>query len=1031
LVKPEERPFRDEICLNGSWRFMPRDNAENLPREELKSPGLPGADGWEPVPLKVPSPWNVNGFADEGGGDFRCYPSYPASWTRVKAGWLKRTVTVPRDWEGSRVLLHFEAVAGFAAVYVQGRKIGENFDSFLPFHVDVTEQAAAGKELEILLWVAHGSLFDEKGKYGYRTYVGGSFWGRYIAGIWQDVYLLKMPGLYISDTFVQPRVDRDLLELEVTVRNTTAREVSFSLEGEVRRWISRSGTTGEPVLTAAGGLFIMHARGEETFRLTVPVKGGLELWSPDNPALYGLVISAEQDGKAADRCCSRFGWRQFSIRGRKFLLNGKEIRIKGDSWHFMGVPQMTRRYAGAWYRMLKDANGNGIRLHAQVYPRFYLETADEMGVCILDESAIWFSDHGSKMDSDALWDACRNHVKGMVLRDRNHPSVMGWSVCNETVEVARMVLHAPKKLVDRNVAEIREWIAITRELDPTRDWISGDGEIYGKTGLPTLIEHYAWRGFYPLFSLLRKPWGTGETGMAYFGSPRQISKVNGHRAYESQQGRMEGVAGEAFDLITAQRKSRSSYSSVFNLVWYGLKPLALGLDDTGRPPELTDGIFFGEYREGAPGYQPERLGPYCSTLNPGYDPDLLLYEPWPLFDAAETAFADDYRQKKNIWRVKKDSTVKIAKGRKKHGAVWLSGSGKGGLKRRFEDSGLRFGELIPRRRQLILIDGAEPPQLNRDESEELHRAMEQGSTLFVWCAEEAAGELIESLTGSPVVFHRREASSYLVRGGHPVVRGESHESLYFSEISETPLSLYSIGGRWGDEGNTILEACPADWKKWNYQGEDVKTAKVCRSEREKKNSGNVMVRQSCGDGELIVSTLNLFALTSLAEPRVASMMRNLGAPVRGRVRKNCRALNRRGLLTRVSAADHSGEKTVLTARRGGRIFPGGKAGRDLSFRIYSPRALDDLLLEPGVPRLDMLIRGDAAAAWELNGQEMTLSPMVTRGSRSSYAFEGVPLKKGWNHIVLKTGQDGSSSFRLVFKSSRRNFLQKLKSSTDK
>ncbi len=139
----------------------------------------------------------------------------------------------------------------------------------------------------------------------------------------------------------------------------------------------------------------------------------------------------EVDGKAIDRKYARFGWREFKIKGEDFYLNDRKIRIKGDSWHFMGIPQLTRRYAYAWYRALKDAGGNGVRLHAMPYPTFYLEVADEMGVCVLDESAIWASHCAFNYDEPVTWERFYAHVTSLVLRDRNHPSVMGWSVENE------------------------------------------------------------------------------------------------------------------------------------------------------------------------------------------------------------------------------------------------------------------------------------------------------------------------------------------------------------------------------------------------------------------------------------------------------------------------------------------------------------------------------------------------------------------------------------------------------------------------
>ncbi len=104
---------------------------------------------------------------------------------------------------------------------------------------------------------------------------------------------------------------------------------------------------------------------------------------------------------------------------------------------------------------------------------------------------------------------------------------------------------------------------------------------------------------------------------------------------------MEGVAGEAVHLLNLQKKYDASYRSIFNIVWYGLKPLELGLKDTTMVPQSADGVFFNPFQEEKPGVQPERLGPYTSTLNPGYDPALPLYRTWPLFDAIKASFADN------------------------------------------------------------------------------------------------------------------------------------------------------------------------------------------------------------------------------------------------------------------------------------------------------------------------------------------------------------------------------------------------------
>ncbi len=154
--------------------------------------------------------------------------------------------------------------------------------------------------------------------------------------------------------------------------------------------------------------------------------------------------------------------------------------------------------------------------------------------------------------------------------------------------------------------------------------------------MPTNVAHYA-----SLEGPSRgsKPYGMGETTGAYSDTPRQVANLNGGRAYESMRGRMEGIAIEAYEKLAEQRRFHADYASAFNLVWYGLQPLNIGLPDTTKAPTLKDGVFFGAYREGVAGVQPERLGPYCTTLNPGYDPRLPLYKPWPLFDAIKAGFA--------------------------------------------------------------------------------------------------------------------------------------------------------------------------------------------------------------------------------------------------------------------------------------------------------------------------------------------------------------------------------------------------------
>ena len=137
---------------------------------------------------KIPSPWNINSFANNGleGPDHRNFPSYPTAWDNVRMAWMRKFVTIPDEWTDKQILLHFEAVAGFAEVYVNERKVGENFDLFLPFDVDITEYVEPGQRVELLVGVRSQSLFEDNSTIGRRIIPAGSMWGisyfRYMAG---------------------------------------------------------------------------------------------------------------------------------------------------------------------------------------------------------------------------------------------------------------------------------------------------------------------------------------------------------------------------------------------------------------------------------------------------------------------------------------------------------------------------------------------------------------------------------------------------------------------------------------------------------------------------------------------------------------------------------------------------------------------------------------------------------------------------------------------------------------------------------
>ena len=611
LVNRTEKEYRKEICLNGYWEFQP----VALPGSYVQGKGvapelsLPKEGAWSKTRIKIPSPWNINSFANRNveGPDHRNYPSYPKEWEQVKMAWMKKTVTIPNDWNGQQIKLYFEAVAGYTEVYINKEKVGENFDLFLPFSIDITNKVAAGETAEVWVGVRSQSLFENNSTIGRRIVPAGSMWGYHIAGIWQDVYLLALPKVHVEDVYVKPLVSKNMLELEVTVQNNTEKKTDLQLQGKINEWVNLAGTDvnsapvpawklGQEALKVAPVKVSIPANASTKVVLQVPVSGELSYWTPEQPNLYAVLLSLQAKKEILDMKYERFGWREWTLQGTTQYLNGKPYQLRGDSWHFMGIPQMTRRYAWAWFTAIKGMNANAVRPHAQIYPRFYMDVADEMGICVLNETANWASDGGPKLDSELFWEASKEHLKRFVLRDRNHASVFGWSISNENKPVILHVYNRPELMPQQKKAW-EDWRDIVPANDPTRPWISADGEDDGDGILPVTVGHYGDMNSMKHWVGIGKPWGIGEHSMAYYGTPEQVAKYNGERAYESQLGRMEGLANECYHLLANQRNMGASYSTVFNMAWYSLKPLPLGKKDMTTEPDINkDGIFFTDYK---------------------------------------------------------------------------------------------------------------------------------------------------------------------------------------------------------------------------------------------------------------------------------------------------------------------------------------------------------------------------------------------------------------------------------------------------
>lgn len=822
-------------CLNGAWAFQPVAITGEV--DAAGVPVLPPpADNWSEVPLIVPSPWNGNDWggttdpadpAQRYWTDGVHYPSYPNEWTGAKMGWLRRTFVLSAQERGGRLVLQFDAVAGDAVVLVNGCEVARHFDSYLPFEADITDAAHEG-ENELLVGVRSHRLFDrQSAQYAkmHRPYpVGSNTEG--LCGIWQDVWLCATPAVYVADVFVQPQVAADTLRVTVTAANRGSAPQTVTAQVRVRRW-----DTGEEALCLPPLTLEVPAGGAAEKTVEMPVNGALSLWSPDTPVLY----TAECALDSGDSYAVRFGWRQFTIDGERLLLNGEPIRLVGDICHPFGPYMFKEEWVRCWFNLIKEVGGNAVRLHAQPHPALFLDVADEMGLAVLDETALFGSSLSMNLEEPAAWERFEQHVNGLVRRDRNHPSVFGWSFGNELFALF-LYDDAAKRDQDGFYERIIALSQRPRALDPTRDFITCDGDEDLRGTLPVWSKHFG-HGLHPLPQGMNKPLVIGESGGTYYARPEQLAVFCGEQVYENYAGRNHALGIDVYQNIRHMGQ-KLAYFSPSELTWFGLEPLPYGYHDFTRLPNAEDGVFFPRPAEGTPGVYAERVPPFAGTLNPGWDDALPAYRPLDMFYAMRDALTCDSK-----WDEKWAVTVPPLPAPPSVAAqpVRLVGDQNGAVARALRAAGLVLSESAAD----VLIDTA-----TADE--------EQAKAAWEQCGGRVLALLLDTLPvwlSLPVSLTDREATQLTRAAAHPYVASLAIAEMYTAESrGERRICRRGLDVSALPQAQVLLAAGEADWSQFNDRPERVKCGATFLHERLQKPAGAVLVQVPCGKGERLLTT---------------------------------------------------------------------------------------------------------------------------------------------------------------------------------
>lgn len=427
------------LCLNGEWEFEIDPGDSGLERG-LKERSLKDRIS---VPFCPESALSGIGYTDF-----------------MDAVWYRRTVTVPIDWKGSHVLLHFQAIDYDATIWVNGVEVARHRGGFTPITCDLSGIAEPG-EVAIIVVRARDYRFQPmpRGKQS-REYKNYSCLYTRTTGIWQTVWMEPVPSAY----FLRPRVTPDLAN------------ATFHLELPIHG--SCHGLTVRAGLSDADGVFAwseVQAGLDFSAHLDLAIpQDHIFPWEPGYPYLYDLILELiDPSGAPLDTIKAYAGLRSITIEGQKVLLNGKPLfqRLVLDQGFYPdGILTAPSDAALAADIEISLAAGfNGARLHQKVFEERFLYHADRLGYLVWGEFPDWGSGgFGPESDHQRMPVTYVTQWLEAIQRDYSHPAIVGWCPLNETHQ------HLTDRLTDLDDATRAMFLA-TKALDSSRPVLDSSG----------------------------------------------------------------------------------------------------------------------------------------------------------------------------------------------------------------------------------------------------------------------------------------------------------------------------------------------------------------------------------------------------------------------------------------------------------------------------------------------------------------------------------------------------------------------------
>ena len=430
LKAPYSSKGDNYMLLNGTWKFNYVENFSERPMDDFYKSDFDDSS-WDDI--KVPGNWEVQGFGDpiyvNATYEFtsRGFPPYwdapnpplvPEEFNPT--GTYRKEFEIPASWGDKDIIVSFDGIKGASYVYLNGEFVGMTKDSKLPARFNITDKAKLGRNV----------ISVQTHRWSDATYLEcQDFWR--ISGFERDVYVYARPKTHIKDFFAHAGLDDEYTNGEFGLDIDVAANGEFAIEYKL------IDDKGSVVLSDS-----KKGTDNATLRFDNKIEN-VKKWSAEEPNLYTLALEVKDgSGMTTEATAIKVGFRTAEVKGTEFLVNGKPVLIKGVNIHEHNEHTghyVTEELMRKDFELFRKYNVNTARTAHYPQPELFYRLADEYGIYVIDEANI--ESHGMGYDLRVggtlannllFYEDHMHRTQSMVERDKNHPSIITWSLGNES-----------------------------------------------------------------------------------------------------------------------------------------------------------------------------------------------------------------------------------------------------------------------------------------------------------------------------------------------------------------------------------------------------------------------------------------------------------------------------------------------------------------------------------------------------------------------------------------------------------------------